>query len=236
MPNKYVDFVSDKDFLECVKWVCEAYPQINDVNEVNMKSLTKNALDPVKMVFDIFNGEIDFNQWIKNEQIRQADKTVTNRIGEFHQRLLGKVAGWEDLGRGDPLGIDLKKSDNTIFIELKNKHNTVKGEDQKHVFDKLKRVSKQNPSSKIYYAYILPKKPSSGERVWNPSQRSSKVNILEAWGGRVYEIVTQKSDSLEQVYKALPIAIATVLQNKRKITRFEKQKLKELFDLSLGTQ
>ena len=29
MVNKYVDFVSDEDFLECIKWVCDSYP-IND--------------------------------------------------------------------------------------------------------------------------------------------------------------------------------------------------------------
>ena len=32
MPNKYVDFVSDDDFLECVERVINAYPDKNQEN------------------------------------------------------------------------------------------------------------------------------------------------------------------------------------------------------------
>ena len=127
MANKYVDFVSDDDFLECIKWVCDAYPEDSDI--IDMKKLKRNALDPFKIFFDIFNNKLNLKEWIKSEKIRQSDKTVSNRIGDFHQNLLGKVDGWEDLGRGHPLGIDLKNKSDTLFIELKNKHNTVKGED-----------------------------------------------------------------------------------------------------------
>lgn len=225
--NKYVDFVSDKDFLECVKWVCDAYPK--DPEKIDMKTLQRNAIDTFKLVFDVFNGELSFEDWIKNERMRQSDKTINNRVGEFHQRLLGKVDGWEDLGRGHPLGIDLKNKDDTIFMELKNKHNTVKGEDLKNVFDKLKKASEEYKNAIIYYAYITPKKPGSGERVWKTSQREPHERIKEVWGFKVYEMVTGDKKALGKVWRALPLAIRDVIKSKHKLSKEDMKKLVELF-------
>ena len=95
MVNKYVDFVSDEDFLECVQYVCDVYPE--HIVELDMKKLKRNALDHIKLIFDMFNNELALKHWITGERIRQADKTVSNRIGDFHQKLLGKVKGWKDL-------------------------------------------------------------------------------------------------------------------------------------------
>lgn len=232
MGNKYVDFVSDEDFIECVKWVCDAYPE--NVDEIDMKRLSRNGLDPIKQIFDILGSKISGKDWIRKENTRQYDKTISNRIGDFHQRLLGKVEGWIDLGRGHPLGIDLQKDDNSIFIELKNKHNTVKGEDHKNVWDKLKKVLDESPNSLIYYAYIIPKKPSSGEKIWNPSQRDPNENILEAWGSKVYEIVTGDPKSLKKTWKALPIAINDIFNQKNPLTDEDYKIIEEFFETYLG--
>ena len=91
MSNKYVDFVSDEDFLDCVKWVCDAYPE--DSSVINMDELKRNTIDPFKLVFDLINENMNIYDWIAHEKIRQHDKTINNRIGEFHQKLLGKVSG-----------------------------------------------------------------------------------------------------------------------------------------------
>jgi len=227
MTNKYVDFVSDEDFLECVKYVCEAYPE--KIIEIDMNKLKRNALDHTKLLFDIYNNEIEFKHWITGERIRQTDKTVSNRIGEFHQKLLGKVKGWQDLGRGDPLGIDLKNNDETIFIELKNKHNTVKGKDHKSVFDKLKKVLDKYPESTIYYAYIIPKKPSTGERIWNPSKREPNEQIKEIWGSKIYELITGDTDALQKVIAALPKAIKTITNSNHELSETDKKIIEEIF-------
>jgi len=225
--NKYLDFVSDEHFLECVKYVCDSYPQIS--TEVDMGELGELGLDVFKMIFDINTRKITVDDWINSEVIRQADKTVSNRVGEFHQKLLGGVKGWKDLGRGHSLGIDLKNDKDTIFIELKNKHNTVKGEDLKHVFDKLKRISDQYLDAFVYYAYIIPKRPGSGERVWRTSQREQCEQVMEAWGARVYEIVTRDKNALEKTWIALPKAVEEVLGQKSLIRKKDMKRLAEFF-------
>jgi len=227
MSNKYVDFVSDEDFLECVKHVCDVYPK--GVGKTNIEELKRNALDNTKLMFDVCNNGLNFPQWLTGERIRQTDKTVSNRIGDFHQKLLGKVEGWEDLKRGHPYGIDLKNKENSIFIELKNKHNTVKGEDHKNVFDKLKKVLSEHKQAIIYYAYIIPKRPSSGERIWKPSQREPHQQIKEAWGARVYEIVTEDKESLKKTIQAIPTAIKDLTKNQHKLSKEDKAIIEEIF-------
>ena len=163
--NKYVDFVSDEHFLRCVKWVCDAYPDKS--SDVNMEMLQRNALDPFKMVFDIVNGKTEVETWVKNEAIRQFDKTINNRIGEFHQKLLGGVNGWTNLGTGDESKVDLKRKDNSIFMELKNKFNTVNADSLQSVRQKLERCVIKNPKAMAYWAYIVERDGSSGESPWS---------------------------------------------------------------------
>jgi hypothetical protein len=229
--NKYVDFVSDEHFLNCVKYVYDCYPQ---EQTKDIESLTENSLDLFKTIFDIATTESSLGTWIKTEEIRQSDKTISNKVGDFHQMLLGGVKGWENLGRGHPLGIDLKNNSNTIFMELKNKHNTVKGEDHKNVFDKLKRVLAQYPKSIVYYAYIIPKNPNSGEKTWVPSQRESNERIKEAWGFRVYEIVTGDKNSLAKTWKAIPLAINDIRKKNFNLSDKDNKKLFDLFKLTFG--
>jgi len=226
MINKYVNFVSDKEFLECVKWVCSAYPESD---EVNMKSLQKNTIDPFKLIFDIINGTLEVDNWINTERIRQNDKTINNRIGEFHQKLLGKVKDWVDLGVGDSTKVDLKKEDNSIFIELKNKHNTMNSDATAQCHAKLKRSIKKYPNATSYWAYIISKKGASGEVVWRYRKKSNS-KIKKIWGKKVYELITGDPNALENVWKALPIAINDFLNTTYQFSTQDKQKILKFFE------
>ena len=227
--NKYVDFVSDEHFLKCVKWVCDSYPVKSDV--VNIDKLRTNVVDPFKMIFDLINGKMSVNNWIKNEEIRQSDKTINNRIGEFHQKLLGGVNGWINLGVGDESKVDLKKENNSIFIELKNKFNTVNSDSLSKVRDKLEKAVKAYPKSIAYWAFIIEKDGSSGESDWNYLGKDDK-RIKRIWGAKVYELVTDDKDALEKTWKALPKAIENVMGKQFKISSEDMKKLVEFFQFA----
>ena len=203
--NKYVDFVSDEHFLECVKYVCTGYFETKE--DLSIDDLKDNGLDPFKIIFDIVNRGVSFDDWLKNEENRQLDKTLNNRIGEFHQKLLGGVKGWKDLGTGDDTKLDLIKEDKTIAIELKNKFNTTNSDSLDKVRDKIEKFIEENPISVGYWAYIIEKDNSSGEKVWRKKSRILDPRIKVAWGSRVYEIVTGDSNALKKTWEALPKAI-----------------------------
>ena len=226
MTNRFVDFVSDSNFLDCVKWVCDSYPK--GESKVDIKWMKRNTIDPFKQVFDIINTNINVETWIIKEKFRQEDKTINNTIGEFHQKLLGKVAGWVDLGTGDQTQVDLRKRDNSVFIELKNKSNTVNADSKSKVREKLERAVSSYPKAIGYWAYILGTGGKSGEDIW---KYKGKINprIKRIWGKNVYQLVTGDPDALFKVWKALPTAIKEVLKNGNTLSPSEAGKLLEFF-------
>ena len=230
--NKYVNFVSDKDFLKCVEHVCKGYAESRE--NLSIDDLKSNGLDPFKTVFDLINKRINFDTWLKNEEMRQADKTLNNRIGEFHQKLLGSVKNWVDLGIGDDSKVDLMKKDKSIFIELKNKFNTVNSDSLDKVRDKLEKAVAQNKKAKAYWAFIISKDNSSGDRVWNKKGRKANERIRVIYGSKVYELVTGDKDALRKTWLALPKAINDYFNGKAvMIPEEDMKKLVSLFGSAL---
>lgn len=102
-----------------------------------MKKFNSNIVDPVKMVFDRAVYGESWGQIISNEIFRQRDKSNTNEIGYFHQRLFeyikncyvpanGQEGGW-DVIYEDSNGytVDEGNTVHKIYVEMKNKHNTM---------------------------------------------------------------------------------------------------------------
>lgn len=225
--NKYVDFVSDEDFLECVKHVIDFYLS-DEFQEEPMTVLkeSKNDIDAIKTIFDVTVKQIGFDGWANKEIERQQDKTINNKIGEFHQELLGKVDGWVNLGIEDETEIDLKKKDNTVFIELKNKHNTMNSSSTKTCREKLENVIAKYPNATAYWAYIISKKYKTEERVWIYKGRENE-KIRRISGDLLYEMITGDPDALEKVYEAIPKAIVDILGEDYKLLPYDEKLMKE---------
>lgn len=222
--NKYVEFVSDEDFLECVRKVVEAYQSLDEnVTPTSILKESKNTIDEFKTIFDVCVNQISFDEWLKFELTRQQDKTINNKIGEFHQELLGKVDGWMDLGIGDETEIDLKKEDNTVFIELKNKYNTMNSSSEKTCREKLEKVIEKYPDATVYWAYVISKNYKSEDRIWKYQQREDE-RIKRISGDRLYAMVTGDPKALEKTFNAIPKAIVNILGEEYKLTE-EDEKL-----------
>ena len=116
MKNKYVDFISDEHFLDCVANLHKAY--LKAKNNITKKKFNENKVDIIKLTFDSKFNEIDEESLIKTEILRQIDKSINNSIGTFHEQILGGIKGFEV---GNFSGFDIKANDNTLFAELKNK-------------------------------------------------------------------------------------------------------------------
>ena len=216
-------------FSNVYERVWEAYPAQIERSEIQV--LKETSVDPFKMVFDMGNSGFGTKTWIKNEKIRQADKTVNNRIGDFHQMLLGKVKGWEDLGIGHITELDLRKRDNSVFIELKNKYNTMNSSSQSKCHDKLENVLEKFPKATAYWAFIVSKDGSSGEKVWvynRHEEHFSDDRLRVIWGKQVYELITENPNALEETWNALPLAINEFIDSKIEFNEQDKKILLEL--------
>jgi hypothetical protein len=203
-----LDWISDKDLYE----ICEnviLHTKAKTKNEVNFK----NIVDPFSAVFDIVINNMTFGDWFKNENIRQKQKTLQNQIGRFHQSVLGKIDGWEDLGVGGV--VDLVNHEKGIIAEVKNKYNTVKGSDKIGVHDKLSRaLNYGHRGSTAYFVSILAKGrinkpfvPSDNEKGVRPAENE---RIREIDGVTFYEIATGSPTALADLYAYLPKILADI--------------------------
>ena len=118
--NKYVSFVSDEHLILCIENLHKSY--LKAKKAITKKSLFSNKVDTIKLTFDSKFNEISEEKLVEAEILRQIDKSINNSIGTFHEQILGGIKGFEI---GKLSGFDVKAKDNTLFADIKNKHNTM---------------------------------------------------------------------------------------------------------------
>lgn len=93
--------------------------------EISEQSLRQNTLDVFSATLESILKGISFDEWIEQEKKRQIQKTLQNKVGDLHQKILGTLSGVQDLGVGDV--VDIISQEKSLIAEIKNKHNTTKG-------------------------------------------------------------------------------------------------------------
>ncbi|RVU91408.1 Eco47II family restriction endonuclease [Flavobacterium columnare] len=209
MTHKYVDFISDEHLLNCIETLHKAY--LKAKNNVTKKSFYTNKVDTVKLTFDSKFNEIDEASLIQSEILRQIDKSINNSIGTFHEQILGGVKGFEI---GKLSGFDVKASDNTLFADIKNKHNTMNSSSSEALFQKLARYADDYKKAKCYWVQILAK--GSFDELWKGEingKEYSHSRVYKISGDRFYALLTGQEDALFALYKVLPKAIEDYLKS-----------------------
>lgn len=208
MKNKYVDFVSDDHLLKCIENLHGSY--LKAKADVSKKKFYSNKIDTIKLTFDSrFNG-IDEENIIELEILRQIDKSINNSIGTFHEQVLGGIKGYEV---GNLSGFDIKAEDDTLFADIKNKHNTMNSSSAESLFQKLARFADNYKQAKCYWVQILAK--GSFNEHWRGDingKEYSHSRVFKISGDRFYALLSNQDDAFLQLYKALPIAIKDYLQ------------------------
>jgi Eco47II restriction endonuclease len=212
MENKYVNFISDKHLLTCVANLHKAY--LKAKNNITKKNFYSNKVDTIKLTFDSKFNDIDEESLIQAEILRQIDKSINNSIGTFHEQILGGIRGFEV---GNLSGFDIKAQDNTLFADIKNKHNTMNSSSAEALFQKLARYADDYKIAKCYWVQILAK--NSFNELWkgeiNGKEYShSRVNKIS--GDQFYALLSGQEDAFFQLHKNLPIAIKDYLSSVEK--------------------
>lgn len=203
MENKYVDFISDEHLLNCIANLHKSY--LKAKNNITKKNFYSNKVDTIKLTFDAQFNFIDQESLIQAEILRQIDKSINNSIGTFHEQILGGIKGFEI---GNLSGFDIKAHDNTLFADIKNKHNTMNSSSAESLFQKLKKYADEYKQAKCYWVQILAK--SSFNDLWRGEingKEYSHSRVYKISGDQFYALLSGKEDALFQLYKILPVAI-----------------------------
>lgn len=203
MTNQYVNFISDEHLLSCIENLHQSY--LKAKNKISKRNFYSNKVDTIKLSFDAkFNG-IAEEDLIQTEILRQIDKSINNSIGTFHEQVLGGIEGYEV---GNLSGFDIKANDDTLFADIKNKHNTMNSSSSEALFQKLARYADDYKKSKCYWVQILAK--GSFNEHWKGDingKEYSHSRVLKISGDQFYALLSGQEDALFQLYKALPRAI-----------------------------
>lgn len=207
MKNKYVDFISDEHLLSCIANLYNSYQRAKQ--NISKRNFYSNKVDVIKFAFDSkFNG-ISEENLVQAEVLRQTDKTVNNSIGTFHEQVLGGIAGYEG---GYLQGYDIRAVDNTLFADIKNKHNTMNSSSAEALFQKLAHFANTHKGAKCYWVQILAK--SSFCEQWFGEingKEYSHSRVFKISGDRFYALLAKQDNALFHLYQSLPIAIADFL-------------------------
>lgn len=209
MKNKYVSFISDEHLLKCIANLHKAY--LKAKNNITKKNFYTNKVDTIKLTFDAKFNDIDEESLIQAEILRQIDKSINNSIGTFHEQILGGIKGFEV---GNLSGFDIKAKDDTLFADIKNKHNTMNSSSAEALFQKLARYADDYKKAKCYWVQILTK--NSFSDLWKGEingKEYSHSRVYKISGDQFYALLSGQQDALFQLYKVLPIAIKYYLNS-----------------------
>lgn len=218
MANKYLSFISDDHLLLCISNLHKAY--LKAKNNISKQSFYSNKVDTIKLTFDANFNNIDEESLIKAEIFRQIDKSINNSIGTFHEQILGGIKGFEV---GKLSGFDIKATDNSLFADIKNKHNTMNSSAAESLFQKLARYADTYKKANCYWVQILAK--NSFIEKWSGEingKEYSHSRVFKISGDQFYALLSSNDNALVELYKVLPVAIADYMESIKNETELTK--------------
>ncbi len=223
-----IDFITEENFTNHIKETITSYG--NKLQPYDLTKFNSNTIDPIKLIFD---KEIYNHSWeeiISSEIIRQRDKSNTNEIGYFHQKIFqyisgchvpanGKEGGW-DIIYENPEGYKISDTNvvHKIYVEMKNKHNTMNSASAQKTYMKMQNQLLEDDDCCCFLVEAIAKK--SQNIIWKTTLTTGthKSNVSHARIRRVsidefYKIVTGEPDSFLMICKAIPATIEKVLKS-----------------------
>lgn len=207
--NKYnLEFISDEDLFQHVKDTVMHYR-----TSISLKEFNKNIVDPIKMTFDagIFKRPIE--GLVQDECMRQIDKSNNNTIGYFHQNFFKYAPeGWEVPANG-VTGFDVQNHEKHIYVEMKNKHNTMNSASSQSTYMKMQQKILMDDKAVCMLVEIIAKESRNDK--WYHSfkgvhyghDRIRRVSI-----DKFYSIVFGDETAFAKLCRVLPKVLDDVLK------------------------
>lgn len=203
--NKYnLGFISDENIFDHVKETVLRYSA-----SINLKDFNKNIVDPIKLTFDSKVYGRTMEDVVASECMRQMDKSNNNHIGYFHQNLFRYAGnGWCVPSEG----FDVVNEDMHIFVEMKNKHNTMNSAASQKTYMKMQnKIVRDSRATCMLVETIATQSQNKTWIVTVDKERFNNENIRRVSMDKFYEIVFGDSQAFCKLCKALPLILDDVI-------------------------
>ena len=210
-----LNFITRDNLKEHIKNTISTYEKTLD--GIDLEKFNSNIVDPIKMVFDSKVYRKSFEEVIKDELVRQRDKTNSNAIGYFHQNMFKYIKKCEVPKEG--FDVIFCQDDNTkIYVEMKNKHNTMNSSSSQKTYMRMLNKIVNDSNAICFLVEVIAKNSQNivwkvsvdGERVEN--QKIRRVSI-----DKFYEIVTGDREAFWKIFTILPNMIDEIIEENREL-------------------
>ncbi len=230
-----IKFISQVDLETHVRKTIDTYGQI--LKSINLRRFNSNIIDPIKLIFDKNVYNKTYQEIIDNEIFRQRDKSNTNAIGYFHQNIFAYInncivprEGWDIIYTNPNTG-------QKIYVEMKNKHNTMNSASSQRTYIKMQNQILQSSNDICCLVEVIA--PSSRNIIWEccvDSIHVSNPQIRRISIDKFYEIVTGERDAFFQLCRYLPTLIENIVQNNTNLKAENDTVLEELNEIDRDIQ
>ena len=213
-----LSFINEEDFSNHVKATIEKYGE--KLKSFDLKRFNKNIIDPVKLIFDKTVYQATWEEIVSNEIFRQRDKSNNNDIGYFHQRIFqyidkcrvpdnGKEGGWDVIFENpDSIEIPSAGTVSRVYVEMKNKHNTMNSASAGKTFIKMQNQLLTDDDCACFLVEAIAQ--HSQNIKWETTVDKHKVGhklIRRVSLDKFYALATGQEDAFYQMCMVLPDVI-----------------------------
>lgn len=222
-------FITEDQFKEHVKSTIEKYGE--KLESFDLKRFNRNLIDPIKLIFDKTVYGATWDEIVKNEIFRQRDKSNNNDIGYFHQKMFqyidkchvppnGEEGGWDVIFE-DENGITIPDAGtvHTVYVEMKNKHNTMNSASAGKTFIKMQNQLLNDDDCACFLVEAIAQKSQNIK--WETTVDKRKVGhklIRRVSMDQFYALVTGEEDAFYQMCMVLPEVIKEVVLEMEDVT------------------
>ena len=213
-----LEFISEENFKKHVRATIMKYGE--KLESYDLKRFNSNLIDPIKLIFDKSVYRVGWEEIVNNEIFRQRDKSNNNDIGYFHQNIFSYFAGCEvpqtgwDVIYKNPDGIKMPEGDvvHTIYVEMKNKHNTMNSASSAKTYIKMQGQILEDDDCACFLVEAIAKKSQNVK--WTTKVDGKNVQhrlIRRVSMDQFYTILTGDSQAFYKMCMALPGVVNTVV-------------------------
>ena len=213
-----LSFISEENFYAHVKETIAQYDK--KLESFDLKRFNKNIIDPIKLIFDKTVYRSSWEEIVSNEIFRQRDKSNNNDIGYFHQRIFqhinncqvpknGENGGWDVIYENKD-GIEISGAGvvHKVYVEMKNKHNTMNDASAGKTFIKMQNQLLNDDDCACFLVEVIAKRSQNIK--WETTVDKKKVGhklIRRVSLDQFYAMVTGQEDAFFQMCMILPSVI-----------------------------
>lgn len=218
MRNYNLGFISDEDIFNHVRDTVRRYSA-----SISLRDFNKNLIDPIKLTFDAKVYGRSMEEIVVPECMRQMDKSNNNHIGYFHQNLFRYAGnGWTVPSEG----FDVVNEERHIFVEMKNKHNTMNSAASQKTYIKMQnKIVRDSRATCMLVEVIATKSQNKTWIITVDKEQFNNEHIRRVSMDKFYEIVFGDALAFSKLCRALPDilddVIAEIEHEEAKNTVFE---------------